>query len=127
MKVVVVKEGKSPAKRETVFVLTVMWLDESGNESPSGGQRRCRTWGWFPTLELAEESVFANHADMYEDGYYNTVVIEEMRWGALAVSESERWYSAKPSLDGDDRIVKYTVQATEKPKSQLGVCNFGMG
>jgi hypothetical protein len=124
--IVVVKESEDAATRETVFVLTVMWLDAQGCEPTDRSKRRYRTWGWFPTLELAEKAVVTNDADIYEDGYYNVAILEEMTWGSLAFARAEHWYSATPIV-ADGRITGYDVQAIEKPVSLQGVVSFGMG
>ena len=128
MPVGLVKEDESHAIRESVFVLTVMWLDENGREPEDRKKRRVRTWGWFPTLALAEESVTANHGDMYEDGYYNTAVLEEMPWGPLATARAEHWYRADPhwtSRSGPPD--HYDVHKMAKPDSLKNVCSWGMG
>jgi hypothetical protein len=77
-------------------------------------------------LALGEKSVVNNHTDMYEDGYYNTAVLEEMPWGPLAVAKAEHWYSVTPIVDGK-KLIGYDVRSTEKPEGLAGLVSFGMG
>ncbi len=121
--VVVIKEDPTNATRKTIFLLTVMHLDPSGDRHFT----RHRTWGWFPTFEQAETCVMENHTDIYEDGYYNTVVLEEMAWGPLALAKTEHWYSVTALLDKDRRVSGYDVKKIEKPEALAGSVCFGMG
>lgn len=128
MTAVVVKEDETHATRESVFVLTVMWLDGEFKPPSEPNKRRCRTWGWFPTLDLAEEAVRGNHADMYEDGYYNVAVLEEFPWGALAIARAEHWYAAVPHwATRSTSIDHYDVRKIDKPTALEQVVGFGMG
>ena len=115
-------QEKAPKMQETVFVLTCMWL------TPDGLSQRDRTWGWFQTLEQAEESIFSNDADIYENGSYNAVVVEEMPCGTMSLANAEHWYSVKPKTRNDTGCIEsYKVEKIDKPEGQRQVCNFGMG
>jgi hypothetical protein len=107
---------------ETIFVLTVMAFD---GDKPVRG--RSRTWGWFPTLAQAEQTVKTNDADIYENGYYNVVVVEEMAWGSLAMAKAEHWYSAVARLDDERCVAGYTVTKIDKPAALQNTVSFGMG
>lgn len=110
---------------ETIFVLTVMYLHSTESEQFHAA-RRHRTWGWFPSLAQAELTVMSNDADIYEDGYYNIVVVEEMSWGSMAMAVAEHWYAAKPVVV-DHQIQKYDVSKIDKPEAIAGIVHFGMG
>jgi hypothetical protein len=106
----------------SIFVLTVLLVE------PHGSVKRQRTWGWFPTLPLAEEAVLENHGDMYEDGYYNMAILEEFAWGASVIASTEHWFSATPKWEGGrSRLATYDVKRCDKPRALAGVVNFGMG
>jgi hypothetical protein len=106
----------------SIFVLTVLFIE------PHGLVKRQRTWGWFPTLPLAEEAVLENHGDMYEDGYYNMAVLEEFAWGASVITSTEHWFSATPKWPGGlAGPAGYDVKRVDKPKALQGIVNFGMG
>jgi hypothetical protein len=114
----------SPTK--TIFVLTVFFLiTPPPMGSPESPIKRHRTWGWFPTLKDAEEAVMTNDGDMYEMGYYNTAVIEEVEWGSCALAKAEHWYTAPYLRDTEGD--KYDVKKIDKPSCLEGQCNFGMG
>ena len=111
---------------KTIFVLTVLFLDEN-SEGKRKPIKRQRTWGWFPTLSLGEQAVLANHGDMYEDGYYNAAVLEEIPWGPCARATAEHWYAATyiPSADGG--LGAYDVGLFDKPEAIASLVGFGMG
>jgi hypothetical protein len=109
-------------KTPNIFVLTVIYLERDGS------MRRHRCWGWFPTLALAEETIERNYTDIYEMGYYNTVVVEEMPWGPLAIATDEHWYSVTYAEQGDaERPDKYDIKKIDKSESLLNMVSFGMG
>lgn len=102
----------------TIFVLTCMMM-RPGARRPE----RTRTWGWFKTLSDAEASIFSNATDMYEMGYYNTVVLEEMLDGAIATANSEHWYNCAYTPEDDS----YRVTRIAKPECLCNIVGFGMG
>jgi len=122
-------KGWCRACRETpnIFVLTVMWLDADGREPQGRDKRRERTWGWFPSLELAETTVTSKDGHIYEDGYYNVALIEEIPWGSLAIPRAEHWYSASMLKPESDERALYDVKKIDKPEAFRSVCSFGMG
>ncbi len=67
-----------------LFFITV--LDNEG--------LRKRTWGWYEKFEDAENVVVNNLTDIFERGYYDLAVIEEMPEGILTFAENEFWYRA---------------------------------
>ena len=75
-----------------------------------------------------------NDGDMYEMGYYNAAVIEEIAWGSMAMTEAEHWFSAtyiKGTCGGDGGcttpLETYDVEKIVKPAALEGVVSFGMG
>lgn len=121
MTVVVVGAEKAPASEKTIWVLTCMMIHPGTNRA-----ERQRTWGWFEDFKYAEECVLSNATDIYEMGYYNTVVLEEMISGPMAYAKSEVWYSATHTLV-EQSLGSYDVKRIEKPKCLEGICSFGMG
>lgn len=56
------------------------------------GERRKSTVGCFPTLAEAEQCVLENWGNIYENGWYPWVVIEELIWGLYPCSQHTRWF-----------------------------------
>lgn len=111
--------------RDVIYLVTVFWLTpEAEKDEPAGESvEHSRTWGWFPTLAIADEAIRENDAGMFEDGYYNAAVIEEMAWGSIAMAEREHWYR----VDYDRATGAYAVAPRDKPAALAGVIGFGMG
>jgi hypothetical protein len=97
---------------KTIFLIAVL----HGPDDLSPGGRK-RTWGWYEKFADAEEVVLLNQTDIFENGYYDMAVIEEMPEGVLAVEENSWWYRATYTKDS------LTVEKTERPeKFQQTVC-----
>ena len=113
-----------PDTGKTIFVLTVLYLNPGvGSEAPHTAIEHQRTWGWFSNLEDAEHAVLVNDTDMYECGYYNAAVVEEMQEGTIAHAVAEHWYRAR----WDEATDTYVVTRAEKPPWLADVVSFGMG
>lgn len=93
-----------PTNVPNIFILTVFYLID-----PQKPATHTRSWGWFPSFELAEDTVMTNDGDIYEDGYYNLAVIEEVSWGSLAMSEPRQWYRVEHKGDANYVITKIDV------------------
>lgn len=78
---------------------------------------RSRLVGWFPTLERAEEVVVNNEGDIYEHGYYNYCVIEEVFPGLYPHVGREEWFKGG----------KGGYVLTAKPGWLKNSMNFGIG
>ena len=107
---------------DNIFLLTCLFITDEKIE------RRC-TWAWFKDLESAKQAALTNSTDMYECGYYNHVVIEEMPSDMLAMVESETWFYAAiyEPLSKDEPIYGYEVTEIAKPQFLEGTVHFGMG
>jgi hypothetical protein len=57
-------------------------------------EKRKRTWGWYEKFADAERAVLENHTDIFERGFFDLAVIEEMPEGVMAVAENSWWYRA---------------------------------
>jgi hypothetical protein len=85
------------------------------------GEKRRRTWGWYSDFAYVEKVVLENQGDIFERGYYDLAVIEEMPEGALAVAENTWWYRATYSKD------KIKVEKIQQPAEFAGNFNFTVG
>jgi hypothetical protein len=79
-----------------IFIIAVI------NEEPE----RKRTWGWYERFEDAEKAVIENHTDIFECGYYDLAVIEEMPEGVCAIEENTWWYRAIYPPEGRYPVVE---------------------
>lgn len=84
---------------------------------------RKRTWGWYEKFGEAERAVLENHTDIFERGYYDFAVIEEMPERVLAVAEKEWWYQATY----DRGATEPNVEPIPKPAVFGENFNFTMG
>ena len=113
--------AKDDAKK--VFFVTVLFDNDKVRR---GGLQRSRTWGFFFNFEDAERSVLENWGDIYELGYYNLAVIEEMPEGICPCEDeaTTRWY--KVEYDGN-KEGKHIVTPIDRPEKYKQVCNFSIG
>src|SRR3990167_4097242 len=88
------------------------------------GKWNTRCWGFYPTLEMAQEAVLQNVTDIHEL-WYQWAVIEEYYYGVPAMTSqvmgegSERWYH------WSDLYKKY--HETTKPKWADGIAGWSIG
>lgn len=82
----------------------------------SGGLRNI---GFFPTAEEAKIEVENNSCDMYEEGYYPFVVIEEYGPGIYYHPKQIQWYEWNREKGGYVEI--------DMPDRFKQTCNFGIG
>jgi hypothetical protein len=92
--------------------------------------KRERQWGYFLALADAEKCIEENWGDIYECGYYNYAVIEELPEGICPKAKLEKWYKAeykkdwwKPGYEKDS----YSITKTNKPEFLEKVIGFSMG
>jgi hypothetical protein len=84
-------------KKDTPDIYTVT----SYYHTKAPGNVKSRTWGWFPTLEMARRTVEVNDGDMQEFRY-NYIIVENVPWGILAYDRKVEWYKWVPtSLKGN--------------------------
>ncbi len=107
-----VKKTHMENKMNAIYTITVLHLS---------GERRQRTWGWFSDFDTAEKAVLTNATDMFEMGYYDHAVIEEMPEGLLVVPEKE-WFYLAVYKDGIPNISRI-----DKPELLENTCCFSMG
>jgi hypothetical protein len=81
---------------------------------------RERTWGWYASLEEAEQSVLKNWTDLNECGYYEHALIEEIQEGVLygGATPKEWWFCWKGSFE------KGGYKPTNKPKEYSNIIGF---
>lgn len=82
-----------------------------------------RTIGWFETREEAEDLILRNAGDMFECGFHNTAVIEEISSGVYAIAQQISWYHATYTAGVNDP----DVVRIEQPDWAKHICNFSMG
>ena len=87
-----------------------------------GEIQRHRNWGYFLDYETAEEVILKNITDIFEAGYYNYGLINEMPPGiTIGHKKKEHWFKAEyGEADIDDEgYIKITsnptVRRCEKP------------
>jgi hypothetical protein len=74
--------------------------------------RRRRTWGWFGDYEAARRCIMENRGDIYECGFYNLVVIEELPEGTIISADKQDWFSVEYDFDDGGT---YIVVPIHKP------------
>lgn len=94
----------------TIFFITVLFVDENKVV------QRTRTWCWYQKLGMAQDRVLINATDMFERGYYNLAVIEEITEGLLPDCISSWWYEAIVS-DSPNAYFGVEVRPISKQKS----------
>lgn len=102
---------------ELFYFITVFYLEENSNT-----YKRTRCWGFFKSEEEAEEVVKSNLTDIYENGYYNTAVIEPVRVGICGHQRKTRWFTAQYDGNSGDRFFVEEIPTPERFKNILGFC-----
>lgn len=102
--------------KKPVYVVTCFYIEdksflEDGRLiSPHDFTRRVE-WGFFHDYELAHEYVKKNYTDLYENGYYNMVRIEERHPGIANVHlDKHYWFDVNHNSQTD----KYEVDFISK-------------
>jgi len=105
-----------------IYTVQVFFIDAKGNINYS------RNWGWFPTKAQAEDIIINNITDIFEHGYYNYAMINEVPPGiCVGHLRKENWYIAH-YLKRDirpDGYLKLSAQPRVKPCRSL-LTNVGL-
>lgn len=64
---------------------------------------RSRTVGFYNSFEKAEKAVENNYGDIYECGYYNYAVIENIEEGLYQYDFKGKWYRWNEDNDAFER------------------------
>lgn len=111
----------APDKRP--FIYTVTSIDvQDPKQFP-----KSRCWGWFESLEQAEEYLYKDYGDIHEGGTNKFAVIEKCESGICpsTYKSEDRWYRFI-LVEGQD--FKYTVERLESQPEELGGCiGWGLG
>ena len=97
-------------------IFTITTIREPADKIP-GGQPRCV--GFYHSKDIAIESVEHNSCDIYEEGYYPYVVIEEFLQGIYPYP-IETWFRWNKRSKG-------YVRTKERPKVFEHIVCFGLG
>lgn len=80
---------------------------------------RLRCVGYFSKLEKAIDIVVSNFCDIYENGYYPYVVIENIPEGIYQYDEEGIWFEYSE--------VTKRYEKCQKPKDLKGSIGYGIG
>jgi len=112
----------SPETRPFIFTITSIQV-LGPDRHPSS-----RCWGWFETLEQAEEYLVSDYGDIHEGGTNNLAVIEKSESGICPsfYGEERRWYRF---VRVEDFVLanKWTVTRIEQPDEYRGIYGWGLG
>lgn len=95
-----------------IYTVQVMWIDKKGRIDTH------RNWGWFETWTEADEVIRKNITDIFEKGYYNYALINEVPPGiCVGHLKKEYWYEAKYRKKDFDKegYVKLRANPIVKP------------
>ena len=100
---------------DSIFTITVFnW--QKDNEVPSH-----RTWGWYPTLEEAQEHMQSGDDLLFESDTYTWGLIEEVPVGApILIPNEERYWFCKT-------VGERWAGRCSEPEWANQVVNFSMG
>jgi len=101
---------------KTIFTITTIQLNYRYQQEHQSPIVRQRTIGFFENREQAEAIIDDNIGDIYEAGYYDYVVLEELKPGIYSPVIWEQWYKWE---NGYEKI--------PKPGMLHHYINFAMG
>lgn len=86
-----------------IFVVIVCYFDKTKNPKKLIRQR---TWGFYPDFETAKKCVEENWTDLYEMGYYNYALINEMPTGVCVHPKNHWWFEVNypQGRDGSAKV-----------------------
>ena len=84
---------------------------------------RERTWGWFTSFDSAFKTVEHCANYIFEHGYYDHVLIEEIPEGFCNSFGSKTWLKAE--FDEDHSVTNLVIITT--PENFVNLCNFSIG
>ena len=84
-----------------------------------------RTWGWVAERGEARRIILDNEGDLFEDGYYNFALIEEVQAGAWAETRAVAWFEAVYTKGSRTPAISW--YGAQSPPGLAGTCNFSMG
>lgn len=105
-----------------MFFITVLKLKpltrQTAEEVP---WERRRTWGFYAELDHARRVVEYNSTDIFENGYYDFAVIEQIEEGPLGLRTDHEWWAAMyPALLAKHPIVEpVTIEAI-----RAAICDY---
>lgn len=111
----------APEKRPFIFTITSIDVQDP-NRHP-----HARCWGWFETLEQAEEYLYKDYGDIHEGGTNKFAVIEKCESGICpsTYKSEDRWYRFI-RVEGQEFV--FTVERlTEQPEELGGGIGWGLG
>lgn len=106
-----------------IYTVTVLHYG-STKESPQREPSRPRVWGWYASIHDAEIAILTNATDMFECGYYNYAIIEEVDEGVLPICRNVGMYKAIYDKEHSNDPL---VSKVKKPAWAKRVYNWSMG
>lgn len=93
---------------------------------PKNERSRHRLWGWYTKFEDAEKAVLENHTDIFEDGYYEHAVIEEIPEGVCATAKEVWFYEAVYKDEPREFGKSYdpVIRRVDRPEWAEGIFNL---
>ena len=82
-------------KKGKIYSVTCCYFDESKFKNKKwtyNSQIRERRWGFYLDFNTALDCVKENWTDIYENGYYNYVVITEEHSGITSYHQRKEWW-----------------------------------
>jgi hypothetical protein len=113
--------GESTAEERpggVIYTLTVIEKTPGSHTAV----RDHRTWLWVASLEQAERLMVDVREWLFESGFYEYAVIEEVPEG-FGIARAKAWYRASVSEDGESVSVDKSVA----PEWADRIVNWGMG
>jgi hypothetical protein len=96
-----------------IYLVTTIWN--------KNGDHHSRSVGYYFNKEDAVHAVKENACDIYECGFYNYAVIEEIREGIYQYDINPLWFSVEPTA----KPTEYDVKQIEKPEFAEYTVGFG--
>ena len=87
----------------------------------SGEVFRKQSWGFFKEKDDSIAAVLSNKNDIFECGFYNMAVIEEISEGIVGRCDECYWFAASHN---DDKPFKPNVSFCSKPSKLKNVLRF---
>jgi len=100
-------------KKNPVYVITCFYVEdksflEDGRLITPKDFSRKVEWGFFHEYSIAFEYVKENYTDLYENGYYNMVRIEERNPGITSFHlDKHYWFDVKHNPEEDSYAIDF--------------------
>lgn len=102
--------GGAEADMDKIYIVTTLHSKKT---------KRKRLWGWFDNYEDARTCIMDSHNGIYECGFYDLAVIEEVSNGLVFRSNMQHWFKVEYDVEEGTHVVYESTKPLKFAKEHL--------